>query len=185
MGLSNQICAPSQNWWHSHCPHSPHVTDPIEAWHHFLPAQAGSTVHFSPPPVWFAWFTDERWSSCQSFVHSHCLTRLVLHVPNSQHLNSPIPHFTTLLQKVTRSHRRLRSVAMRIPWQPWRSAHRAHVSNGCNGLNFGGCEEKLHVQNVFHNFCSWVLGWVDGQGGSAWNAGYFQPHKWPRHCRLE
>lgn len=138
----------------------------------------------SPPPVRFAWFTDERWSSCQSFAHSHCLTRLVFHVPNSQHLSSPIPHFTTLLQKVTRSHRWPRSVAMRMPWQPWRIAHGAHVSNGCNGLNFGGCEEKLHVQNPFHYFCSWAVEWVDGQGGPVQNVGYFQPHKCPHCCRI-
>lgn len=138
----------------------------------------------SPRPVRFAWFTDERWSSCQSFVHSHCLTRLVFHIPNSQHPNSPIPHSATLLQKVTRSHRRLRLVAMRMPWQPWRIAHGARVSNGCNGLNFGGCEEKLHVQFQRY-FCFWAVGWVDGQLGSVQNVSYFQPLECPRHWRLD
>lgn len=103
----------------------------------------------SPPPVWFACFTDERWSSCQSFVHSHCLTRLVLHVPNSQHLSSPIPHFTTLLHKVTRSHCRLRSVAMRMPWQPWRTAHGAHVSKAVMDWTLGAERRNYTFRTFF------------------------------------
>lgn len=63
----------------------------------------------SPPPVWFAWFTDDRWSSCQSIVHSHCLTQLIPPYKSwaSQLTHPPHrpPPFTTLLPKVTRSHR--------------------------------------------------------------------------------
>lgn len=167
MKVPNQACAPFQNHWR---------LTPLLA--------CTSWKHHSLSPT----------SCVICMVHRRALKQLSVictfplsdstRFPCPQFSTSPIPHFTTLLQKVTRSHRQLRSVAMRMPWQPWWIAYWAHVSNGCNGLNFEGCEEKLHIQNPFHYFCSWAVERMDGQGGSVQNVGYFQPHKCPRHSQL-